>query len=215
MFTGIIEEVGKIRSLVASTTAGQLCVAAERVLSGVKLGDSIAVNGVCLTVTKHSAKELSFDISAETLQRTTLGSLRSGDNVNLERALAVGERLGGHIVQGHVDGRGRFLQRLTVGASVMMRFAYPHDLARYICLKGSITVDGISLTVAQLDNESFEVAVVPHTLKSTNLEHLANGDKVNLGVDILAKYLERLLSFSPAKEQPAALTLERLRDMGY
>jgi riboflavin synthase len=212
MFTGIIEEVGKIRSVQTTAQGGRLTVTAREVPVGVKLGESIAVNGVCLTVVEFDSASLTFDISAETLGRTTLGRLRAGAPANLERSLAVGGRLGGHIVQGHVDGTGQYLSSRPAGDGVVLRFGYPAELGRYICLKGSIAVEGISLTVAGLDSGWFEVAIIPHTLKMTNLVSLSPGDPVNLEVDIVAKYIERLVY---GESQKSKLTLEKLRELGY
>ncbi|MEW6734189.1 MAG: riboflavin synthase [Acidobacteriota bacterium] len=216
MFTGIIEEVGKIRAIQTHTQGGRIKIAAQTVLQGVKLGDSIAINGVCLTVVDCNNGEIAFDISTETLARSTLGRLRAGSAVNLERALAVGDRLGGHIVQGHVDGNGEFLSRQQTGDGSVMRFSYPTELGRYICLKGSICVDGISLTVSNLANNWFEVAIIPHTLKITNLTELTVGSRVNLEVDILAKYVERMLYANRELNSPnSTLTLDKLRELGY
>jgi riboflavin synthase len=213
MFTGIIEEVGTIRSIHSGAQSGRVTVSARVVTEGVKLGESIAVSGVCLTVIEFDSKSLAFDISAETLSRTTLGRLRPGSPVNLERSLAVGGRLGGHIVQGHVDGTGEFLSRQPAGDGVVIRFSYRSELGRYICLKGSIAVEGISLTVSNLGEGWFEVAVIPHTLKMTNLETLSSGDKINLEVDIVAKYIERLIGNQT--EPKSKLTLDKMRELGY
>lgn len=213
MFTGIIEEVGKVRALNTMAQGGQITVSANQITQDVKLGDSIAINGVCLTIIEFSRQELCFDISGETLSRTTLGSLRSGSSVNLERALRPSDRMGGHIVQGHVDTTGRFLSRTPVGESVNLRFQYPAEIARYICLKGSIAVEGVSLTVSALGEDWFEVAAIPHTLKVTTLEMLRSGEKVNLEADVIAKYLERLLQFKNSNS--SSLTMDDLRNLGY
>lgn len=216
MFTGIIEEIGLLNSTQVNSQGGKLTVAASSITSDVKLGDSIAVNGVCLTVIEFDSKSLTFDVSRETLDRTTLGSLRIGTKVNLERALRPSDRMGGHIVQGHVDSTGQFLTRQMVGDSFIMRFSYPKEIAHYICQKGSIAIEGISLTVANLGSNFFEVAVVPHTLKMTTLNFLSSGDKVNLEVDIIAKYVERMLTTEKApKVEKSALTMDKLKDLGY
>ncbi len=193
MFTGLIEEVGRIRRLALTGMGGELCVEARAVLSDLRTGGSLAVNGVCLTVTDVQRDHFSAHLSAETLRRTTFGRARVGQLVNLERPLRPGDRLGGHIVQGHVDGVGRFLARRPEGESWIFRFAFPSDLRRYLVLKGSIAVDGISLTIAGLSEEWFEVAIIPHTFQMTNLRELRPGDGVNLEVDVLAKYVERLM----------------------
>lgn len=214
MFTGIIEEVGKLKTVSATAQGARMTVTARTVTEGVRLGESIAINGVCLTVIEFTDNSLAFDISAETLARSTLGRLGVGSPVNLERAMRVNDRLGGHIVQGHVDARGEFLSRRNVGDSVVMRFSYPAEIGQYICLKGSIAVEGISLTVAALGDGWFEVAIIPHTLKMTNLNSLAPGDAVNLEADILAKYIERMLTGYREGDKPR-LTLDRMKELGY
>jgi riboflavin synthase len=216
MFTGIIEEIGSVRAVHTSAQGGRISVSARLVTSEVKLGESIAVNGVCLTVVEFSPNLLAFDVSAETMLRSTLGRLSVGSSVNLERALRVGDRLGGHIVQGHVDGRGQFVSRQRAGESVLMRFRFPPEIAQYICIKGSIAIDGISLTVANLGDDWFEIAVIPHTLKMTTLFSLKPADAVNLETDMLAKYLERLIQHgNPGNREKSGLTLEKLQDLGY
>ncbi|MCS7079070.1 MAG: riboflavin synthase [Chloracidobacterium sp.] len=216
MFTGIIEEVGRVERLDRRASGGVLAVAAQTVLEGTKRGDSIAVNGVCLTVTSLTATGFTADASEETLRVSNLGALRTGDGVNLERAVAVGARLGGHIVQGHVDAVGRFLSRRPSGNSVTMRFGFPPEIGRYLVHKGSIAVDGVSLTVAALGEDWFEIAVIPTTLDWTTLSRLKPGAAVNLEADVLAKYVERLVShLSPAAPAPSPLTVERLRALGY
>jgi riboflavin synthase len=194
MFTGIIEETGTIKSVTARPDAARVEVAARAVLGGAKLGDSIAVNGVCLTVVDLSEDSFSADVSAETLRRTSLKRARVGTPVNLERPLTPASRFGGHIVQGHVDAVGEFTSASAEGDGWVVRFSFPPGLARYIVEKGSITVDGISLTVAALGADWFEIAVIPHTWKVTNLSSLQPGDAVNLEVDIIAKYVERMLA---------------------
>lgn len=216
MFTGIIEETGLIKSVAARTDAARIEVAARTVLADAKLGDSVAVNGVCLTVTSLTADSFSADVSAETLRRTSLRQARAGTRVNLERPLTPSSRLGGHIVQGHVDAIGEFVGARSEGDGWRVRVAFPPQLAHYIVEKGSITVDGISLTVAKLGPDWFEIAVIPHTWKVTNLSTLKRGDAVNLEVDIIAKYVERLLKpHADAAGGGSALTLEQLRELGY
>ncbi|OYT73858.1 MAG: riboflavin synthase [Chloracidobacterium sp. CP2_5A] len=213
MFTGLIEEVGRVTRLDRRASGGVVCVAAQTVMEGAKLGDSIAVNGVCLTVTSLTASGFTADASEETLRVSNLGELQPGDGVNLERALAVGARLGGHIVQGHVDAVGRFLARRPSGNSVLMRFGFPPEIGRYLVHKGSVAVDGVSLTVAALGDDWFEIAVIPTTLDWTTLPRLKPGAAVNLEADVLAKHVERLLHYtSPTAPR---LTAERLRELGY
>jgi riboflavin synthase len=177
-------------------------------------GDSIAVNGVCLTVVEHGAGEFTVDVMAETLRRSSLGALRQGDRVNLERAMAAGSRFGGHVVQGHVDGTAELVERVPGDRWEVVRFTLPADLARYVVQKGSITVDGVSLTVASVDGDSFTVSLIPTTLDLTTLGRKGVGDLVNLEVDVLAKYVERLLaaSASPAPTPTASTTSPTAKD---
>jgi riboflavin synthase len=213
MFTGIIEEIGCVEAVVPAGSGSRVEIAATRVVEGAREGDSIAVDGACLTVARLTAAGFEADCSAETLRRTTLGGWRAATPVNLERALALGDRLGGHLVQGHVEGVGRLVARRPEGESVMMRFAYPAELGRYLVHKGSIAVSGISLTVAALDDAWFEVAVIPVTLEWTTLGRMAVDTPVNLETDMIAKYVERLLGANAAR--PAPLTVEALKEMGY
>ena len=217
MFTGIVEEIGRVNRIARVGGGARMEVAAERVLERTRPGDSISIDGVCLTVVRLADSSFEVDCSAETLRRTTLGHWRPGTPVNLERALEVGNRLGGHLVQGHVDGVGELVERRPEGDSVMMRFSYPPELGRYIALKGSIAVCGVSLTVAALGDAWFEIAVIPTTLKWTTLGTMAIGERVNLETDMLAKYIERILNAGAAKpEAPRTpLTAESLEEMGY
>lgn len=213
MFTGIIEELGVIRRITSARAGARLEVSARTVLSDAKLGDSIAVNGVCLTVVAQGADWFAADVSAETLRRTSLKQAAAGTRVNLERAMAANGRFGGHIVQGHVDGTGEFQEARPSGDGWVLRIGFPPELARYIVEKGSITVDGISLTVAALGETWFEIAVIPHTWKVTNLSTLARAATVNLEVDIIAKYVERMMAHFA--EPKSKLTLETLSELGY
>ena len=189
MFTGIVEEVG----LVAKLDTRSLTVRASKVVNGLQLGDSISVNGACLTVVARREDQFSVDVVPETRRRTSLGTLTPGNRVNLERPLAVGDRLGGHIMQGHVDATGRVTSRKPEADSVILRISSPKRLMPYIVEKGSIAVDGISLTVVKRGASSFTLSVIPYTLENTNLKEKAVGDRVNLEVDIVAKYVETLL----------------------
>src|SRR3712207_969012 len=194
MFTGIIEELGRVRSLERRGEGVRMTVEARVVTGGTQEGDSIAVNGVCLTALEVRPDSFAADGSRETLERSTLGGLRAGSPVNLERAVTPSTRLGGHIVQGHVDARGRFLGAEDHGGSWTVRVAFPPEMARYLVFKGSVAVEGISLTVAALADDFFEIAVIPKTWAVTNLSHLRAGDPVNLEADIVAKYVERILT---------------------
>lgn len=217
MFTGIIEELGRVRSLEKRGEGARLIIEARRVTEGTEEGDSISVNGVCLTAIDVGRDSFAADGSRETLQRSTLGQLRAGSAVNLERAVTPSTRLGGHIVQGHVDARGRFLSATEHGGSWTVRIAYPREMARYLVFKGSVAVEGISLTVAALAEEYFEIAVIPKTWAVTNLSHLRSGAEVNLEADIIAKYVERILAVGGETKTPGAsnLTIERLAELGY
>ena len=217
MFTGIIEELGRVRSVEARGEGARVVVEARVVTEGTAEGDSIAVNGVCLTAIDVQANSFAADGSRETLERSTLGRLRAGSIVNLERAVTPATRLGGHIVQGHVDARGQFLSAEEHGGSWTVRIAYPPEIARYLVFKGSVAVEGISLTVAALTEEYFEIAVIPKTWAATNLSRLRTADEVNLEADIIAKYVERILTVAPGirTESHSSLTLEKLTQLGY
>jgi riboflavin synthase len=189
MFTGLVREVGTVSSLVD----GRLTLEAPETAPGVQLGDSVAVDGVCLTVVAHDATSLSFDAVPETLGRTALGTLDQGSRVNLEPALRAGDPLGGHYVQGHVDGVGTVRSVAPEGEGRRVRFEAPPELLRYVVEKGSISVQGTSLTIAAVDDSGFEVALIPHTLEATTLGELEPDQRVNLEADVLAKYVEKLL----------------------
>ena len=193
MFTGLIEEVGSVLGIHATDRGTRLQVAAPRLAEAVRVGDSIAVNGCCLTVAAFRSEQLSFDLLAETLERTNLKSLRQESRVNLERALAADGRLGGHFVQGHVDCAAHIVALEKNGADHRLEIELPADFAHYIAHKGSIAVNGISLTVAELSENSFAVWIIPHTRSQTNLDTARADDLVNLEFDLIAKYLERML----------------------
>jgi riboflavin synthase len=193
MFTGIVEELGTVEAVEQQSDAVRLTVRATTALDGTELGDSIAVNGCCLTVAERSAVTWTADVMAETLDKTGLGALAAGDRVNLERAATAGTRLGGHLVQGHVDAVGRVTRRDPGEHWDVVTFAMPADLAPYLVDKGSITVDGVSLTVVDAGEESFTVSLIPETLRRTTLGFRAPGDTVNLEVDVIGKYVARQL----------------------
>src|SRR6185295_11845986 len=216
IFTGLIIEIGRVRRVDRRADGAYLVIEANKVLEGTRIGDSISINGVDLTVIEMGLDFFSSDASLETLKRSSLGGLRTGSRVNLERALGVGERLGGHMVQGHVDGTGELMSVTREGNAYRVRVRFPRDLSRYIAMKGSICVDGISLTVAGLGDDWFDVAIIPHTWRETNLRDLKIGDHVNLEVDVLAKYVERLME--PGKgnaRETSNLTVESLLEHGY
>lgn len=194
MFTGIIEELGHVVAVEQRGEDARIVIEARTVTEDSKNGDSISVNGVCLTALDVKSDSFAADVSKETLFRSTLGKLQAGSPVNLERAVTPATRLGGHIVQGHVDATGTFLNSQNHGDSWTFRFGYPKEIAQYLVFKGSVAVDGISLTIANLTDEYFEIAVIPKTLELTNFSQLQPGDAVNLEVDVIAKYVERMLS---------------------
>lgn len=194
MFTGIIEELGRIASLETLEQGMRLNIACSTVLSDTNDGDSIAVNGVCLTALNVLSDSFSADLSPETLDRSTLGRLTVGSPVNLERAVTPQTRLGGHIVQGHVDTRGTFLGAIDEGEFWTVHIGFPPEVLRYMVEKGSIAVEGISLTIAHLNDDHFDIAIIPKTWEVTNLSSLKPGDPVNLEVDVIAKYVERMMA---------------------
>jgi riboflavin synthase len=193
MFTGIIEELGTVKSLAANEGGARMVVSATTVTSDSTDGDSIAVNGVCLTALDVTPDSFAADLSQETLDRSTLGNLLAGSRVNLERAVTPSTRLGGHIVQGHVDARGEFVSAIRNGDFWTVTIGYPAEISRYLVYKGSVAVEGISLTIAKLADDHFEIAVIPKTWELTNLSTLKPGDTVNLEADVIAKYVERMI----------------------
>lgn len=214
MFTGIIEALGEVRELRQGAGAGQVRIASETLdFSDVRIGDSIAVNGVCLTVTGLRQQGFVADVSSETLRLTTLHALRTGEAVNLEKALLASARLGGHLVSGHVDGVGELLDSRPEGEGRCLRFRLPGELARYVARKGSICIDGISLTVNAVDEDCFEVMIIPHTMAQTTMQDYRPGRAVNLEVDLIARYLERLLA--RGDDGGESLTRELLARHGF
>lgn len=217
MFTGIIAACGEIAALEKLAGDCHLRINAGKMdMSDVQLGDSIAVDGVCLTVVKFDSSSFEMDVSAETLSRTTLGEFKVGRKVNLEKALQPSARLGGHIVSGHVDGVGTIESRELVGESLRFCVRVPDDLAKYVAMKGSICIDGVSLTVNHVEGALFEINIIPHTVEVTTIGDYQAGLKVNIEVDIIARYLERLLLGDKAAEsQASGLSLETLMQHGY
>ena len=206
MFTGIVEEAGKV----TSARPGNLVIAASQVLQGVELGQSIAVNGVCLTITSFDSNSFSVDVMPETLSRTNLGLLSAGGKVNLERPLALGGRLGGHLVQGHIDANGRVASIRWNGEATLIRFEAPPEVMCYVVERGFIAVDGVSLTVVTKDTGSFQVSVVEYTRQHTTLGDRQVGDSVNLEVDIIAKYVEQL-----SQARSTGVTVDFLQEHGF
>ena len=206
MFTGIIEEVGKV----TSAQAGSLVIAASKALTGLEPGDSIAVNGACLTVTDFTANSFSVDVMPETLKRTNLGLLKAGDGVNLERPVTLGGQLGGHLVQGHVDDTGRVASVVWDGTAMLLGFEAPLEVMRFTVPKGFIAVDGVSLTITDKDTNSFRVSIVEYTRQHTTLGSKKVSDLVNLEVDIIAKYVEQL-----SQPRRTGITTEFLAEHGF
>ena len=220
MFTGIVEEMGSIRSIAKGSKSAVLTIAADKVLEGSKIGDSIAVNGVCLTVTTMTAGQFTADVMAETLRRSSLGTLSRGSKVNLERAMAADGRFGGHIVSGHIDGTGTVLSLKPEDNAVWVEIETPMEILKYIVEKGSITIDGISLTVASLSEKSFAVSIIPHTGAETTLLSKKPRDIVNLENDIIGKYVDRLLHFGSVEQvteekKSSGITMDFLAKHGF
>ena len=216
MFTGIVEEIGKIKTISMGSSSAVLTISASKVLENTKLGDSIAVNGVCLTVTNLGTDYFTADVMAETIRRSSLGTLSNGSPVNLERAMAADGRFGGHIVSGHVDSMGTISNIKPEDNAIWYTIDADVKTLHYIVEKGSITIDGISLTVAYVDKSCFKVSIIPHTRQETNLSSKGIGDKVNLECDIIGKYVEKLLTpVEETKEKKSNITEEFLKRYGF
>ena len=217
MFTGIIEELGVIQEIKKGSKSSKLLIKANKVLASTKVGDSICTNGVCLTVTDLKINSFEADIMAETLRRSNLGDLKVGSKVNLERALTLQSRLGGHIVSGHIDGTGEVISLVKEDNATWVTIKTTNDILRYIVLKGSITIDGISLTVAYVDDKSFKVSIIPHTAQETTLLNKTNGDTVNLECDVISKYVEKLMGLAPMDKcnESESITEDFLKINGF
>jgi riboflavin synthase len=214
MFTGIIEEVGSVIGIVQENGNRRLTVSSSQLVKELKTGDSIAVSGVCLTAVDIKPDSISFDLAAETWNRTSFSRIKPGALVNLELPMRADGRFGGHLVQGHVDGTGKFLalDPIANAADYWLRIEIPPELARYVIFKGSLSIEGISLTVAGIEGTRVKVAIIPHTVEMTNLKSLKPGDPVNLEVDMIAKYLEKMMSGDSAN---SSITLEKLIAAGF
>ncbi|GEK89367.1 riboflavin synthase alpha chain [Alkalibacterium putridalgicola] len=216
MFTGIVEEIGELKRVKKGAKSSELTIKADKVLEDTKIGDSIMTSGICLTVTSMTDTEFTVDVMSETLDRTSLGDMSSGSKINLERALNLQTRLGGHMVSGHIDGTGIITDFKKDDNAVWITVKAGPELLRYIIEKGSIAIDGISLTVAAVSDNDFKVSIIPHTAEETTLLKHAVGDKVNLEVDLIGKYVEKLLGLSSQKEvQKSALTEAFLKNNGF
>lgn len=210
MFTGIIEEKGQIEGITRGSKSCQLKIKADKIFDDIKLGDSVAVNGVCLTVSELKPPCFTADVMAETIRRTGLGSLHKGAKVNLERAMMLGGRFGGHIVTGHIDGTGTITDMTVEDNAVLVTISANSNIMEYIVEKGSITLDGISLTIASLKNDRFTVSVIPHTGKETTLLDKKTGDKINIECDIIGKYVKKFNS-----DTKSGITMDFLRENGF
>lgn len=213
MFTGIIEDKGKVRRVGYRGQEKRLAIELPPHLTEVQLGDSININGVCLTVTQKEEQTIELDLSQETLQKTILGNLKEGDQVNLERALKLSDRLGGHIVTGHIDGIGEIIEKWEERNFLQLKIRIPESASRYVVQKGSIAIDGISLTVNEIQGDEIQLTLIPYTIKKTTLIHKRIGDQVNVEVDILGKYVEKLLGQGEKKSEK--LNLSFLKDHGF
>lgn len=213
MFTGIVEELGVVQALERGLQSAVLTVLARRVVNGLNVGDSITVNGVCLTVVRLTEQGFGVDVGPETLRVTTLGGLAPGDGVNLERAMRLGDRLGGHLVSGHVEAVGRVTARATDGNAINLTIEAPREILRYCVGKGSVTIDGVSLTITSLTEKTFGVMIIPHTAQATNLGLKPPGSSVNIEPDLIAKYVERLLLGGDAKAEKVDAEFLRKRGL--
>ena len=215
MFTGIVEEKGKVRYMQVSGESGVLAVKAKKVLQGTKIGDSIAVDGVCLTVTSLQPDGFTADVMTETIRRSSLGSCKAGSQVNLERAMAADGRFGGHIVSGHIDGTGVVRSMVREENAVWVSIETSPQILRLIVEKGSICIDGISLTVAKVDETGFQVSVIPHTGEETTLLEKVPGNLVNLENDVIGKYVDKLLGLNEKEKKESGITMEFLEKFGF
>lgn len=215
MFTGIVEDIGVIKQVVKSSKSTKLTILATKIMSDLKYGDSVATDGVCLTVSELNPMTFSADVMAQTLRFSTLGKLRVGDRVNLERALQLSNRFGGHIVSGHIDCVGRIVNIYQEDIARWIEIEIPKESMKYIVAKGSVSIDGISLTVAKLDKTTFWISTVPVTQSDTTLAQKKVGEDVNIELDILAKYTERLLNFGENKEKKSQIDRDFLKENGF
>lgn len=213
MFTGIIEEIGKVKEVVYRDGSMKLCIQCQKVLRDVVVGDSIAVNGICLTVTTFTSMDMEADVMPETLRTTSLAEAKPGKPVNLERALPVNGRLGGHIVSGHIDGTGKIQRKYREGNALWLAIQTQAEIMKYILHKGSIAIDGTSLTVAKMEEDSFSVSLIPHTAEMTILSHKEIGSVVNLECDILGKYIEKFMQ--PQEKNKSGITMDTLKKYGF
>lgn len=214
MFTGLIEELGIIRSMQQTGNTMVLSIACKQVLEDTVIGDSIAVNGVCLTVTMMGTDYFTADVMPETMQRTQLHTLKQGNHVNLERAMALGSRMGGHMVQGHIDGTATLSERRVLENAELFRFHASATLTRYMIEKGSIAINGVSLTLVDVTPDFFSVSLIPHSLQNTQFQYLTKGDSVNIETDLVGKYIAKLITTTP-ENQSSTLTMKKVQEAGF
>ena len=217
MFTGLVEEIGTVRSIQQGAKSIKLTVSAKKIMDDVKLGDSISTNGICLTVTAFDANGFSADVMPETMRRSNLGDQKTGSRVNLERALRVGDRLGGHMVSGHIDGVGKLVGFEKEDNAIWVSISAPKEILKYVIEKGSIAIDGISLTVAYVDDKIFKVSIIPLTQEDTTLTSKKAGDKINLECDMTAKYIEKFMFHREQEEekQESKISMDFLKENGF
>lgn len=215
MFTGLIEEIGEVQSILKSINSAQITIKAKEILREVKLGDSISTNGICLTVTGFTKDTFSVDVMPETMRRSNLNKIKKGSKVNLERALRVGDRLGGHIVSGHIDGVGKIISIEKEDNATWVSIEVYKEILKYIINKGSIAVDGTSLTVAYVDDNMFKVSIIPLTKNETTILSKKVGEEVNLECDMVGKYIEKLMSFNEKKNNKKSINMDFLYENGF
>lgn len=215
MFTGIVEEIGIIQNVKRNNKSSILTIQGKKIFEDIHIGDSISVNGVCLTVTTFSNETFTADVMNETLSRSSLGNLKKGSYVNLERAMSVNSRFGGHIVSGHIDGTGKIIKIEKDDNAIWYTIAVEDNLMKYIVEKGSIAIDGISLTVAIVNEKNFSVSIIPHTAQETILSHRLVGDIVNIENDVIGKYVEKLITFEKSKKDESNITMDFLIKNGF
>lgn len=215
MFTGIVEEIGKVQNIKMNTKSSRLTIEGKKIFEDIHIGDSISVNGVCLTVTTFNNNTFTADVMNETLTRSSLGELKKGSFVNLERAMPVNGRFGGHIVSGHIDGTGQVRKIEKDDNAIWYNISLENKLMKYVVEKGSIAIDGVSLTVAKVSENEFSVSIIPHTAEETILSHKSVGDIVNIENDIVGKYVDKLITFKNEKKQESNITMEFLINNGF
>lgn len=215
MFTGIVEEIGIIQNVKRNNKSSILTIQGKKIFEDIHIGDSISVNGVCLTVTTFSNETFTADVMNETLSRSSLGNLKKGSYVNLERAMSVNSRFGGHIVSGHIDGTGKIIKIEKDDNAIWYTIAVEDNLMKYIVEKGSIAIDGISLTIAKVNEKNFSVSIIPHTAQETILSHRLVGDIVNIENDVIGKYVENLITFEKSKKDESNITMDFLIKNGF